>query len=362
MDEDFYYKISFLQKVQSKNDLPMDVSIKAVNHMPIHMHDCLELVYVIEGNVKIKISYDCFELKAGDFLLINIFEVHEIEKISDENAILFLHLDKNVLGQKICLFAFDPLFYRNYNKLQVELMKKLMIQVYLYNGGNDCKDKIIAIIDEIIFICLKYFEMQSFDAINKTESPFKSSTVNLERIGNTFRYFYEDFHHKIQLKEIAKREYIDKYYVSHLIKTGTGTTFQEVLNMVRIDRAEVLLLGTKMSIQEIVTAIGFSSYQYFNQQFKLYYGMTPFAYRKTYEKKAFPMMDMKFDCLPKKEEELKNLLVEQFQLSEEVPSKSLLLKNVNKKEIFRILCEFGFQKELMDLDSGDVKRIVLELS
>lgn len=360
MDLNFYEKVRLLQKIQHQDEL-LSVFLRCVNQMPIHIHDGIELIYVIEGNIKIKIGFDSYELRAGDFLLINIFEVHQLEKISNHNKVLFVQFHQTKFNRDVPLFVYDIHFYRHHNKLQVEKIKKLMVQLYIMPESNDSKNDRTMILDEIISICTNYFQMESFDSINKEESPFRSNQVKLERIGNTYRYFYGEFDSRIQLDQVAEREYINKYYISHLIKSGTGSTFQEVLNFVRIDRAEVLLLGTEMTIQEIVTAIGFSSYQYFNQQFKLYYGMTPVAYRKKYQNETYPMKQMQYDISLQSVDEIKAILAQQFQLELDTID-SLYIGCVDKEKIIKLLQENGIIGEFIEYSSNDIKRLVLEFN
>ena len=66
----------------------------------------------------------------------------------------------------------------------------------------------------------------------------------------------------------------------HLFKEETGMTVTQYLRERRLERAEVLLRTTFISIKEVMTESGLTSVSHFVQYFKRRYGMSPGAYRK----------------------------------------------------------------------------------
>ena len=65
----------------------------------------------------------------------------------------------------------------------------------------------------------------------------------------------------------------------HLFKEEMGITFTQYLRGRRLERAEVLLRTTFMSVKEVMLESGFISVSY-AQYFKRRYGVSPSAYRK----------------------------------------------------------------------------------
>lgn len=66
----------------------------------------------------------------------------------------------------------------------------------------------------------------------------------------------------------------------HLFKEETGMTVTEYLRERRLERAEVLLRTTFLSIKEVLSESGFTTMTHFDQYFKQRYGVTPSGYRK----------------------------------------------------------------------------------
>ncbi|QOX63050.1 AraC family transcriptional regulator [Anoxybacterium hadale] len=384
MDKNFYNTISFMQHFQKQSQFPVSAFLKAVNSTPIHMHDGMELLYVLSGAAQVKISFHTFELRAGDFLLINQFEVHKIQKLEEECVILFLQCDETIFGDEARFFAFDPFYYRNYHIDQVEILKKSMVEIYLslasdqrlldVPGGISLPADKISAIDpptekvssislltgKIAAICLDHFQMQHFKMTNRAESPFSGSNTKLERVENTIRYIYKEFDHKIMLHKVAKREYIDKYYASHLIKAGTGAPFQEMLSLVRADRAEVLLLGTEMNLSEIAEAVGFSSYQYFVKQFRFYFGMLPQGYRKQYQPQTYPNIAEEDDLLSISEEDWRHQLASKYQIAEKTVSE-LVLQGSEMEEFLGFLIQEGVAERFLGKKELEVSKIIFQL-
>ena len=76
----------------------------------------------------------------------------------------------------------------------------------------------------------------------------------------------------------------DILLISHdhiaLIKRCCGRPFQELQQELRLQKAAKLLISSDATIDEIVSAIGYSEKSYFYRTFKKKYGLTPKEFRK----------------------------------------------------------------------------------
>ncbi len=82
------------------------------------------------------------------------------------------------------------------------------------------------------------------------------------------------------LTYLAKQLSLSTSYLSTLFKTLYGTTFQDHMLSIRIDRAKILLLSTNMKIYEIATAVGFDDPNYFSASFKKKVGCSPNQFKE----------------------------------------------------------------------------------
>lgn len=93
-------------------------------------------------------------------------------------------------------------------------------------------------------------------------------------------YLQDHFTEQLTLSDIAKHFCITKEYLCSLFKSHTGITVFQYINLLRIQRAEVLLQETELSSAEISRLCGFSSPIYFNRVFKRIMEETPLSHRR----------------------------------------------------------------------------------
>ena len=67
-----------------------------------------------------------------------------------------------------------------------------------------------------------------------------------------------------------------------MIKENTGSTFKELLQQKRLNQATQLLCETRLSVSDIISAVGYDNTSYFYRIFKERYELTPNQYRKKY--------------------------------------------------------------------------------
>lgn len=93
-------------------------------------------------------------------------------------------------------------------------------------------------------------------------------------------YISENYTKDISMMELAEKFYVSPYYFSHLFKKKTGTTFQNYLANMRIEKAKKLLEDTELKIYEICELSGYPNANHFIKIFTKTVGMKPGEYRK----------------------------------------------------------------------------------
>ncbi|GAB1476284.1 hypothetical protein MASR2M70_11180 [Bacillota bacterium] len=295
-----------MNKFIFENDFYANVSLMDIQFIPIQMNDGIKLIHVIEGEIRVKVSFNSYDLALDDFLLINPFEVHSIEGITKTNKVIVMELDLSLLENR--LFAFDISFYRDHNAEIVTRVKKLMTLAYKRSQHSIMDEKntdidMEKVLEEIAGICDQYFQMEKYRMETKTVSPFSNHLIHNERMKKTYEYFYIDRESPKRLDTLSEMMNIDKCYASRLIKSGMGSSFQEILNITRVERAELLLLGTDLSIQNISEKLNFSSTYHFDKAFRQYFGMNPQTYRKIFKSKTYPIASGKYRLIKYEEDQ-----------------------------------------------------------
>lgn len=284
-----YKGIKFMEAFRFPGTCRARAFIGQASELPIHMHDGIELMYVLKGTFNIKISFNQYRLRPGDFLLVNAYEVHSLQ--AEEKAdILFLQMDEKLFEGKE--FAFDLHFYETYNQEAIREAKEKMIQAYLSFEREPQSSKTEALFQEIASICDVFFQVHQYDVIHKAHMDFSQSQAAGSRMQNVYQFLYDHYDKRLRLSDVAHMEHMDMSYTSRFLKGSMGAGFQDTLNIIRTDRAEVFLLGTDLSVQQVGEKVGFSSHTYFVKHFKARFGMAPAAYRQKYRNDIYPKKKM----------------------------------------------------------------------
>lgn len=82
------------------------------------------------------------------------------------------------------------------------------------------------------------------------------------------------------LETVARHFHLSPNYLSHLISSATGQTLSNHVREFRLTLARQLLQYSKISIDEVITQLGYSDKTYFYKIFKTETQMTPLQYRK----------------------------------------------------------------------------------
>ncbi|MEG0662083.1 MAG: AraC family transcriptional regulator [Anaerovoracaceae bacterium] len=280
------------EKITYKDELPINILVAEIEEYPIHFHDELEVVYILKGKVKLRNGYYSYELKQGDIFILNDREIHSFNRIDDEeNLVMMVQLD----------LTYFSTYYKNLKNnffvtdMEVDddesldvlsgILAKIMMEVL--QKGYGYEHKVIESTHNLIASLqadFQYFLMEDGKFVNETKK--KGNKILAGRLNRITDYMYDNFYRKLTLNEIAEREHLSIYYLSHVIKESTGLSFQDLLSFIRVEESEKLLLGTNKKIGVIAEEAGFSAVRYYIKHFETWFGMHPLEYRKKFTGKV----------------------------------------------------------------------------
>ncbi|MDK6805122.1 helix-turn-helix domain-containing protein [Aerococcus sp. UMB7834] len=94
-------------------------------------------------------------------------------------------------------------------------------------------------------------------------------------------YVHAHFKEKLTMARMAKALGYSESYLYRKIKVSLTVSLSDYIQRYRIAQAvQVLEAHSDIRIADLATDLGFSDYNYFDQVFKKYVGMTPTAFRK----------------------------------------------------------------------------------
>ena len=113
--------------------------------------------------------------------------------------------------------------------------------------------------------------------LNYTDRLVSRSTEEAA-IVKVLRYIEENYPTG-SLTEIAEALHYDLCWLSREIKRRTGKNFKELLQEKRLTQAAYFLKHTRLHVDEIGEAVGYSNLSYFHRIFQEKFGVTPKKYR-----------------------------------------------------------------------------------
>ena len=101
-------------------------------------------------------------------------------------------------------------------------------------------------------------------------------------VKNAIKYMEEHYKEKILLSEVAEKIYVSQWHLSKLLNKETGQNFSELLNGIRIRKAQELLQDPALRISDIADETGFLEVAHFSRVFKKVTGISPNEYRNKF--------------------------------------------------------------------------------
>ena len=108
-----------------------------------------------------------------------------------------------------------------------------------------------------------------------------------ETIRKAMSYIDDHLKQEVTQKEVAEHIHLNPSYFSVLFKEQAKLTFSEYITRRRIQHAKNLLITTNLPVGEIAEESGYKTAKYFIKIFKELEGVTPSAYRKNNDERAF---------------------------------------------------------------------------
>ena len=253
---------------------------------PHHWHEDIEIIYLVEGRLKVGISNDIYSLTKGDILFIGSGAVHcffEEIGLSTRAVIQFrMSIYDTFLSGNQDTRTIRPTFNQSMHLTSgteihglMERQIKELIKEHS-DGKEGYKLFLKGRLYDLAGILLRYMPKGVYS--KEAES---NQMEKLKRLDKVFQYVEKNYQESIDLGAISRVAGFSKYHFSRFFKETTGVTFLDYLNNFKIAKAEWFLLYDKDSILDIAYKSGFNSVKTFNRVFKDLKGCAPMEYRKS---------------------------------------------------------------------------------
>lgn len=261
-------------------------------HFPRHSHDYIEIIYMCSGTTTHIINgSEKVVLNKGDLLFLNRNASHEIypareddiavnfivlpeffdkafEMVEEENVIrdfLVGSLKQNGGGR-------DYIYFKVADVLPVQNLIENMIWSLVHKQGN---------VRNINQTTMGLLMLQLANYTDRIEGS-NPRQYEQNMMFTVLRYIEENYKEGT-LTELAELMNQSVTGLSRFIKKNTDMNFQQLLKQKRLNQAVFLLTTTRLTVEEIILAVGYDNTSYFHRIFRERYGMTPKKYRDEWQ-------------------------------------------------------------------------------
>jgi AraC-like DNA-binding protein len=273
----------FYETRSYKYSIPIYISLTKGFEFLAHWHSDIELIYLVDGQIKVGINKESRILRTGDLAICSSGDIHYYDCVDSDSKIFLLIFKPEIIDsftmwpQK--LYFTSPFIESEFLKnegiaLRVfEILSSLNSEFKL--GSTFSTYFIKALIFELCGIILTHVPSQQIQKIKESNH---NSTLNIMR--QALLYLENNYTQDIHLEDIAKIVNMSTFYFSRTFNQITGMNFKVYLNSIRIKKAEEMLLSdVGNSITNIAFESGFSSLRTFNRVFKSINGNIPSSIR-----------------------------------------------------------------------------------
>jgi AraC-like DNA-binding protein len=275
-----------------------------------HIHNEFEIFIVLKGSGIAKIKNKSYSIKEGDIFLINSGEVHsymrdplytlDVEDTGDVPLFLFVQISNHCLREyfpQIRTTVFNSCNLRDYlSDEEANSMINLLVQSAKIYFMEDplYQLNVLSNIAKVLVSCYKEVPHEIISEAQKTN--LKQKNLRVERI---ISYIDANFETQIRLQDLAEQENLSPTHFSHLFTSLFGVTFQNYVNIKRMEQCIRLMPNKEKTLLEISYESGFSDPKYMNRMFIKHFGYTPKEYRKRLgmEQKEISQITREFETI-----------------------------------------------------------------
>lgn len=253
-----------------------------------HMHEFVELVYILSGNGVQCIGEKEYYVKHGDLLYINYGQSHSFSTDTEFEFVNILinpeFLSRELVNSENIEEIFALSLFEEFGS-----MHDFTRQMVSFSG------KELKYVDNTVEAMIAEYNIKKIGYRSMlrgyVQVIFSMLLRNLSRKANTedaaildlppdiAAYIEENCFDKITLADIAGMSFYNPAYFGRLLKKHYGKTFSAYIKEKRMDKASELLCDRGRTIDDVISVVGYSDRKLFYKHFKDTFGMTPKEYR-----------------------------------------------------------------------------------
>lgn len=260
---------------RSKDFLMSHMELKNPPKLDSHIHKYYEFLRFIDGDASYIIGSKTLMLEKGDIIVTRPDRLHTISFNTDSEYIrTFIQLSPGLLSRipSGLVRSITSSRAAEIHIIHPQTAEKCGLYRYFDDGirlleNRTEKNKFLA---ELLFL---EFAVAVNEAM-ELELKVSGNTEENHTIARIKKYLDENYTSELNLDELARIFFMNKYYLCHLFKDETGITISDYIALKRI-AAVRRHIGNGSTITDIYRKCGFNDYSSFYRTIKKYTGLKP---------------------------------------------------------------------------------------
>lgn len=273
-------------EIRSELPFPVDIFIQdnLKNHVVVepHWHDCIEILYMLEGTARQQVNDKHFTVEKEDIVFLHEGDIHSTYCHAGEDVRILVvkFLPDIITGSYSKLFESRyilPFLQHNSPKIHhirdvsgySPRFRNVLMGLYEEYMGKEPGYEIYikGYIYQLIACLNRYNVIPAGGGAAREDE--------LQRLDKLFNYIEGHYSEKLDLAKAAGLLNLSCAYFARQFRKVTGRTFKEYVDFVRICEVEKMILSKGMNISEAAYEAGFGNVSSFNRVFKRVRGYAP---------------------------------------------------------------------------------------
>ena len=241
-------------------------------HMPPHLHEAIEIVYVTEGCIELGVGQELYHMEKGDFAIVFPNVIHHYQVFDQgKNRVIYLYLDPSIVPS---YYKEVQMYSPKYPVIQSQHVHPDVVNAIRFLMNKNGQSPLLMKAYVHMILAHVFTEMPMID---------KNAIGSDDLIYSSVAYVAKNYGSQITLEKMANDLGVSKYVLSRMFAKTFHCNFSKYVNGVRLNNAVTELENSQDSITNICLNCGFESQRTFNRVFKDRYKLTPREYRKKME-------------------------------------------------------------------------------
>jgi len=271
-----------------------------LNMPPVHGHDFVELVYVVDGEAKHIFEGEHYDVSSGNVFIINPGEVHTYfiepgKRLEIINCLFMPSFINKVWLRNLGISESMDYYYihpfldkreRFHHSLHLKGNDTVRVLSLLDGISNDFEEKRtgyptlirLQLIQLLIQLSRIYGEQQN-TSTNHSVMRIQERKMLVQRICGYLERHYDQ---KVSLAILSDLFNISSRHLNRVFKEETGKTVIEAVHQIRIERAKCLLTESNEKIISIAMEVGYDDPAFFTRLFNRQVGCSPGKFRDSF--------------------------------------------------------------------------------